>query len=907
MSKMMNPQNIPPTGGNTHRQAYQQTIAQILEQKQTQPEGLSRAEAAARLQKLGPNALPQKKGKPAWLRFLAHFNDVLIYILLAAAVMTAVMGHWVDTAVILGVTVINALIGYIQESNAEKSLQSIRNMLSSDAQVIRDGKHATIPTTDLVPGDIVVLRAGDRIPADMRLIEAHNLRVEEAILTGESTVVDKHTDALTGDLPLGDRTNMLFSGTTVSAGGGVGVVVATGQATELGRINQMMADVETNRTPLLVQMDKLGKAIFVIILAMMAVLFVFSVLLRDMPMGELLLSLISLAVAAVPEGLPAIISIILSLGVQAMARKRAIIRKLPTVETLGAMTVVCSDKTGTLTMNEMTVKAVITADSCYRVDGDSYEPVGNLYLEGSNEPVKVQPYTVLEKYLRTIDLCNDSQLVCNELGHWGITGGPTEGALKVLATKASLEPVTTELVAKIPFDSQYKYMATHYKLDAEEWVMVTGAPDVLFALCEQQQTARGLATFDRAYWESEMERFARQGLRMVAAAIKPADIGATTLDHSDLQQGLIFLGIAGMMDPPRPEAVDAIHTCQTAGIRVKMITGDHPQTAMSIGQMLGIHNATEAMTGYQLEHMDDDELAKAAVEYDIFARTSPEHKLRLVKALQKNGEVVGMTGDGVNDAPALRQADVGIAMGIKGTEVTKEAADMVLTDDNFATIASSVKEGRRVYDNLKKTILFIMPTNLAQGLLVVIALLAGNMIPLTPVLILWMNMATSATLSFGLAFEAAERNVMNRPPRKTGQHVMDAFAVWRVAFVGSMIAISAFILEAWLAPRGHSAEFVRTVLLQMLVTAQWLYMINCRNTDGFSINRGLLRNKGIWMVTGVLLLLQLAIIYLPVMQMMFGTEALPARYWFVTLAMGAVMFFIVEIEKRLTRRFRKAA
>lgn len=907
MSKMMNPQNIPPTGGNTHRQAYQQTLAQILEQKQTQPEGLSRAEAAARLQKLGPNALPQKKGKPAWLRFLAHFNDVLIYILLAAAVMTAVMGHWVDTAVILGVTVINALIGYIQESNAEKSLQSIRNMLSSDAQVIRDGKHATIPTTDLVPGDIVVLRAGDRIPADMRLIEAHNLRVEEAILTGESTVVDKHTDALTGDLPLGDRTNMLFSGTTVSAGGGVGVVVATGQATELGRINQMMADVETNRTPLLVQMDKLGKAIFVIILAMMAVLFVFSVLLRDMPMGELLLSLISLAVAAVPEGLPAIISIILSLGVQAMARKRAIIRKLPTVETLGAMTVVCSDKTGTLTMNEMTVKAVITADSCYRVDGDSYEPVGNLYLEGSNEPVKVQPYTVLEKYLRTIDLCNDSQLVRNELGHWRITGGPTEGALKVLATKASLEPVITELVAKIPFDSQYKYMATHYKLDAEEWVMVTGAPDVLFALCEQQQTARGLATFDRAYWESEMERFARQGLRMVAAAIKPADIGATTLDHSDLQQGLIFLGIAGMMDPPRPEAVDAIHTCQTAGIRVKMITGDHPQTAMSIGQMLGIHNATEAMTGYQLEHMDDDELAKAAVEYDIFARTSPEHKLRLVKALQKNGEVVGMTGDGVNDAPALRQADVGIAMGIKGTEVTKEAADMVLTDDNFATIASSVKEGRRVYDNLKKTILFIMPTNLAQGLLVVIALLAGNMIPLTPVLILWMNMATSATLSFGLAFEAAERNVMNRPPRKTGQHVMDAFAVWRVAFVGSMIAISAFILEAWLAPRGHSAEFVRTVLLQMLVTAQWLYMINCRNTDGFSINRGLLKNKGIWMVTGVLLLLQLAIIYLPVMQMMFGTEALPARYWFVTLAMGAVMFFIVEIEKRLTRRFRKAA
>jgi len=904
---MMNPQNVPPTGGGSTRAAYQQSVSDILAHAQTQPDGLSRAGAAERLNKYGPNALPEKKGKPAWLRFLAHFHDVLIYILLAAAVMTAVMGHWVDTAVILGVTVINSLIGYIQENNAEKSLQSIRNMLSSDAQVIRDGKHDTVSTKELVPGDIVVLRAGDRIPADLRLIEAHNLRVEEAILTGESTVVDKHTDALTGELPLGDRTNMLFSGTTISAGGGVGVVVATGQETELGRINQMMADVEATRTPLLVQMDKLGKAIFVIILAMMAALFVFSVLLRDIPMGELLLSLISLAVAAVPEGLPAIISIILSLGVQAMARKRAIIRKLPTVETLGAMTVVCSDKTGTLTMNEMTVKAIITADSCYRVDGDSYEPVGNIYLEGSNEPVSVQPYTVLEKYLRTIDLCNDSQLVRDEHGHWGITGGPTEGALKVLAAKATLEPVTTSLVAKIPFDSQYKYMSTHYQLDNEEWVMVTGAPDVLFALCQQQQTARGLAAFDRAYWESEMERFARQGLRMVAAAIKPATPGATTLDHSDLQQGLIFLGIAGMMDPPRPEAVDAIHSCQTAGIRVKMITGDHPQTAMSIGQMLGIRNSTEAMTGYQLEHMDDNELAKAAVEYDIFARTSPEHKLRLVRALQKNGEVVGMTGDGVNDAPALRQADVGIAMGIKGTEVTKEAADMVLTDDNFATIASSVKEGRRVYDNLKKTILFIMPTNLAQGLLIIIALLMGNIIPLTPVLILWMNMATSATLSFGLAFEAAERNVMNRPPRKTGQHVMDAFAVWRVAFVGSMIAVSAFMLEAWLAPRGHSAEFVRTVLLQMLVTAQWLYMINCRSSDRFSINSGLLKNKGIWMVTGVLLLLQLAIIYLPIMQMMFGTEALPLRYWLVTLAMGAVMFLIVEVEKRLTRRFRKTA
>ncbi|HHI2444041.1 TPA: cation-transporting P-type ATPase [Enterobacter cloacae] len=894
--------NVPPSGGL----AYQQTVEQVLAHTQSQARGLERAEAQARLQKHGPNALPEKKGKPAWLRFLAHFNDVLIYVLLAAAVLTAIMGHWVDTLVILGVAVINALIGHIQESNAEKSLKSIRNMLSSEARVIRDGNHETIPTTEIVPGDIIVLRAGDRIPADMRLIEAHNLRVEEAILTGESTVVDKHTNPLNGELPLGDRTNLVFSGTTVSAGGGIGVVIATGQETELGHINQMMDGIEKHRTPLLVQMDKLGKAIFAIILAMMAALFIFSLVFREIPMGELLLSLISLAVASVPEGLPAIISIILSLGVQAMARKRAIIRKLPTVETLGAMTVVCSDKTGTLTMNEMTVKAIITADACYRVDGNSYEPVGNIYLEGSDEPMQIQPDTVLEQYLRTIDLCNDSQLIQDERGLWGITGGPTEGALKVLAAKAHLAPVMTTLINKIPFDSQYKYMSTHYQIGSEEQILITGAPDVIFALCAQQQTRNGAQAFDRAYWESEMERYARQGLRMVAAAFKPAN-GEQALTHDDLSYGLIFLGIAGMMDPPRPEAIDAINACQQAGIRVKMITGDHPQTAMSIGQMLGITNSEQAVTGYQLEKMDDTELADAAVKYDIFARTSPEHKLRLVKALQDKGEIVGMTGDGVNDAPALRQADVGIAMGIKGTEVTKEAADMVLTDDNFATIASAVKEGRRVYDNLKKTILFIMPTNLAQGLLIVIALLAGNIIPLTPVLILWMNMATSATLSFGLAFEAAERNIMRRPPRQTGQHVMDAYAVWRVAFVGTMIAIAAFALEALLAPRGHSAEFIRTVLLQMLVCAQWVYMINCRNTEGFSLNRGLLANKGIWLVTGVLFLLQAAIIYLPFMQMLFGTEALPLRYWFVTLAVAGVMFFVVEIEKRLTRRFRKAA
>ena len=883
---------------------YRLSVEETLANTASTAEGISGSEAAARLQKYGENALPQKAGKPAWLRFLAHFNDVLIYVLLAAAVLTAVMGHWVDTLVILGVAVINALIGHIQESNAEKSLQSIRNMLSSEAVVVRQGTHETVPTTALVPGDIVVIRAGDRIPADLRVIEAHNLRVEEAILTGESTVVEKGTERLEGELPLGDRTNLLYSGTTVSSGGGKGIVVATGSDTELGHINQMMSDIEKHRTPLLIQMDKLGKAIFIIILIMMAALFVFSVLFRDMPVSELMLSLISLAVASVPEGLPAIISIILSLGVQAMARQQAIIRKLPTVETLGAMTVICSDKTGTLTMNEMTVKAVITADKVYRVEGDSYEPVGNIHPIDEDSPVTVTHGSLLERYLRTIDLCNDSQLIKDEQGFWKITGGPTEGALKVLAAKVTLPALDTDLRSKIPFDSQYKYMSTLHRIGDEEMILITGAPDVLFRLCQHQQTEIGLEPLDQPYWEAKIEEYAREGLRMVAAAWKPASFEQTELTHDDLQHGVILLGIAGMMDPPRPEAITAIRDCLQAGIRVKMITGDHPQTAMSIGKMLGIGNAGTAITGRELEVMDDNQLSEAAQKFDIFARTSPEDKFRLVQALQSKKEVVGMTGDGVNDAPALKRADVGIAMGIKGTEVTKEAADMVLTDDNFATIASAVREGRRVYDNLKKTILFIMPTNLAQGLLIIIALLAGNLIPLTPVLILWMNMATSATLSFGLAFEAGEKNIMNRPPRDPKLHVMDGFAIWRVIFVGSMIAVSAFVLEAWLQPRGYSPEFIRTVLLQTLVTAQWFYMLNCRVSDGFSLSKGLLANRGIWMVSGVLLVLQLLIIYAPFMQMLFGTTSLPFRYWVITFIIGFAMFLIVEIEKPLTRKWR---
>lgn len=888
------------------RSWYQQNSDETFAELKSSPQGLAADEAQARLAKDGPNTLPQKQPQPAWLRFLAHFNDMLIYILLAAAVITAIMGHWVDTFVILGVAVINAFIGFIQESNAEKSLKGIQNMLSNEAVVMRNGEVMTVPGESIVIGDVVMLRPGDRIPADLRLFDVHNLRVEEAILTGESTVVSKNSDVLTGEKSLGDRLNLAYSGTTVSSGTASGVVIATGRDTELGHINDMMSQIETAKTPLLVQIDKLGKAIFALILLMMAGLFVFGYLLRDIPLAALALSVISLAVAAVPEGLPAIISIILSMGVQSMARNRAIIRKLPTVETLGAMSVICSDKTGTLTMNEMTVKAVVLAESQWRVSGDSYEPKGEIVAEASRSGLSAQQDPVMARFLSTLDVCNDSQLQQDGAGHWRIIGGPTEGALKVLAAKGGVTAGQPAIASKLPFDSLYKYMAVSGESQGEAWVLMTGAPDVLLSLCAHQQTASGSEPLDRTYWDAAITRYASEGLRTVAAAWKRLPHAITSLDHDDLRQDMVLLGLACMMDPPRPEAVTAIHDCQQAGIRVKMITGDHQETAMAIGHMLGISNSGKALTGHDLEHMDDSQLAEAARDYDIFARTSPEHKLRLVKALSASGEIVGMTGDGVNDAPALKQANVGIAMGIKGTEVTKEAADMILADDNFATIAAAVKEGRRVYDNLIKTILFIMPTCFAQGLLIIIAILMGNLLPLTPVQILWMNMATSATLSFGLAFEAAEANVMRRPPRNVGAPVMDGYAIWRVVFVGLLISVSAFVLEAWLQARGYAPEFIRTVLLQMLVSAQWVYMLNCRNTDSFSLDSGLLKNRGIWLVTGVLVVLQALIIYVPLMNTLFGTQPLPFKYWLIALMVGGALFIIVELEKQLTRRWRRA-
>ncbi|GGP25287.1 cation-transporting P-type ATPase [Silvimonas amylolytica] len=885
---------------------YQLDINQTLDTLETSADGLSGAAAQRRHTQYGPNSLPEKPPIPAWRRFIGHFNDVLIYILLAAAVLTGAMGHWIDTLVIVCVAVINALIGYIQENAAEKSLKGIRNMLSSSAAVIRDGKPQHIDATGLVPGDMVTVRPGDRIPADLRLLEVHSLQVEEAILTGESTVVSKQTDALADHAQLGDRINLAYSGTTVSAGTGKGVVIAIGAQTELGQINGMLADVKRTKTPLLQQIDKLGHGIFWAILCAMAVLFIYSMVFHAVPVGELLLALISLAVASVPEGLPAVISLMLSLGVQAMARKHAIIRSLPTAETLGAMTVICSDKTGTLTMNEMTVKEVVLADQQYKITGQSYNPQGEVRNRATDAVPTMQADPVFAQFVAAIHLCNDSSLRQDDHGHWQVVGAPTAGALQVLAAKSGFVFDDTVLLDKIPFDSAWKYQATLHKINGQRHILVTGAPDILLAMAASEAVADGQRDVRHAWWEEQMAMLARQGLRMVAACIKPVDATTGKIDHEDLKTGLQWLGVAAMMDPPRPEAISAIATCRSAGIEVKMITGDHPETAMAIARMLGMHRTDHVMTGAALEHMSDEELISASRDYDVFARTSPAHKLRLVKALQAQEHVVGMTGDGVNDAPALKQANVGIAMGIKGTEVTKEAADMVLADDNFSTIAAAVTEGRRLYDNLKKTILFVLPTNLAQGLIIVIALLAGSTIPLTPLQILWMNMATSTTLAFGLAFEPAEAGLMKRPPRKTNINILDLHGLWRIAMVGILIAGGAYWLEATLIAQGLEEAFIRTAVLQLLVTLQWVYMFNCREQTGFSLNLRMFQNAALWITTGILAALQYAIIYSPTMNRIFGTAPLPASYWFMSLGVGAMIFVLIEAEKWLFGR-RKTA
>jgi magnesium-transporting ATPase (P-type) len=871
-------------------------------------QGLTAGEAEQRLARFGPNRITPPRRRGPVKRFLTQFHNVLIYVLLAAALVTAALGHWVDTGVILGVVVINAVIGFLQEGKAERALDAIRNLLSPRASVLRDGHRTSVAAEELVPGDIVFLQSGDKVPADLRLLRVHNLRIDEAALTGESVPVTKSPEAVDAAAGLGDRLGMAFSGTLVSYGQGTGVVVATGDASELGRISAMLAEVTTLQTPLLTQMARFGRWLSAAILALAALLFAFGTLVRGYPGADMFLAAVGLAVAAIPEGLPAIVTITLAVGVQAMARRRAIVRLLPAVETLGSVTVICSDKTGTLTRNEMTVTSVAAAERTITVSGTGYDPHGGFRDEGEGTELDPAEAPDLLEVARAGLLCNDASIE-PAAGGWRMEGDPTEGALVSLARKAGLDPhleyEERPRTDTIPFESEHRFMATlHHDHAGHAFVVVKGAPERLLAMCSHQRRGGEDVPLDPAFWHQQAETIAARGQRVLALAFKPVDPGVRALSFEQAEAGLTLLGLTGMIDPPREDAIQAVAECRSAGIGVKMITGDHGATARAVGAQLGIGDGRTALTGAEIDALSAQELRQAATRVAVFARVSPEHKLRLVEALQELDQVVAMTGDGVNDAPALKRANVGVAMGAKGTEVAKEAAEMVLTDDNFASITAAVREGRTIYDNIKKSILFILPTNGGQALTILGAVLLGRELPITPVQILWVNMVTAVTLGLSLAFEPPEAGVMRRPPRDPAAPLLSRFLAFRIAFVSLILVAGTFGLFLWERLNGASLPVAQTVAVNTLVTFEVFYLLNTRRIhDAVRTAGDLVGNRYVLYAIATVAALQLLFTYVPVFQHLFGTTALDATTWVRILAVAATVFPLVEAEKALLRRF----
>ena len=878
---------------------------EALRALKTERRGLELDEVALRQERYGQNALPPPVKRSAVMRFLLQFHNALIYVLIGSGIVTLVLQHWVDSGVIFGVVIVNAIVGYIQEGRAEQALEAIRNMLSPTAMVLRAGRRRALPAVEIVPGDIVLLSAGDKVPADLRLLEVRTLRVEEAALTGESEAVEKSVAPVAAAAVIGDRRAMAYSGTLVAYGQGVGVAVATGAATEIGRISALLAGVEQITTPLLRKFEQFGRWLTLATLGLMALTFALATLWRAYGAAEAFMAAVGIAVAIIPEGLPPILTITLALGVRRMARRNAIVRRLPAVETLGSVTVICSDKTGTLTRNEMTVVHALSAERSIEVEGSGYAPHGALLENGA--PVDPHADAGLRELARAALLCNDAVLGAVD-GDWRLEGDPTEGALVTFARKCGLEPEAEHAARprldEIPFESQYRFMATLNQAGDGRRIYLKGAPERILEMCSTERSARGERPLDPALWHARMDAIAAQGLRVLALAARDGAPGQQSLEFERAQEGYCLLGMVGMIDPPRDEAIEAVERCRSAGIRVKMITGDHAATARAVGERLGIGGGGDVLTGPELEQLSDAELERRAPHIDVFARASPEHKLRLVSALQANGEIVAMTGDGVNDAPALKRADVGIAMGQKGTEAAKEAAEMVLADDNFASIERAVEEGRTIYDNLKKALIFILPTNGGEASSLLAAILFGFTLPITPVQILWVNMITAVTLSLALAFEPGEPGAMARPPRDPAAPMLDRFLVWRIVFVSLLLLGGILGLFLWELGRNGTIETARTVAVNTLVIGEITYLFNSRHLASSSMNReGLFGNRVALAMAGLLVLAQLAFTYVGPMQGLFGTQAIDAAAWTAVLAFGVVLFVLVELEKVLMRRW----
>ncbi|EKE01286.1 MAG: hypothetical protein ACD_21C00172G0003 [uncultured bacterium] len=851
--------------------------------------GLTTSEVAMRRKIYGLNQCLTQQPESVFRRFLRQFHHVLVYILLASALITIYLAQWVDASVIFGVIIVNAIFGFIQEGKAEKSLAAIRSMLAPTAQVIRDGQKIIIPALELVPGDIVMIHRGDKIPADLRVSEAKNLQAQEAILTGESLPVEKQIMPASITAQLGERSCMLYSGTLITNGRGLGIVVTTGSNTEVGKISELLATVKSVDTPLLRQMSVFGHWLTALILVLGVVVFAVGALVWHDSSASMFMAVVSLIVAAVPEGLPPIMTIILAIGIARMAKQNAIVRRMPAVETMGAVTTICTDKTGTLTSNELNAQSIITAKQHYLANTEA-----------------VVEHPDLQKAVISAILCNEAELYHQD-SVYKTRGNPIDMALMMLGLKAKFDvPLWQRKFPRtdlIPYETEHKFMATlHHDHTGKGFIYIKGAPEIILKKCKTQQVNGEVLPLDTDYWQKAIEQLTREGQRVIAVAYKNAAPEKRDLLFEDVNDDLVLVALFGLIDPPRPEAILAVKECQHAGIKVKMITGDHAITAAAIASQVGI-DSSKVLTGDELDAMTDEELAAIVLSVNVYARTSPQHKLRLVKALQSRGEIVAMTGDGVNDAPALKQADIGVAMGLKGADIAKESAEMVLADDDFATIVHAVSEGRTIYDNLQKAIVFILPTSFAQAFVVTIAILFGLILPITAVQILWVNMITAASLALALGFEPAESDVMYRQPRNPNTPLLSWFLMSRVFLVSLILVAGVFCLFLFGYNKFFDLAVARTIAVNMFVFGEIVYLINCRNLKNSSMHlKTFFGSRPVLLSITIVMLLQLLFTYLPLMQHFFGTTAIGLMHWGYIIAAAVAFFGLVEFEKFLLRQ-----